>query len=159
MKSKISLAVFLFYLSIISVIGQEALVMKKNRFYLDGQRISLHSTKLLMEDNSFASQLFSKGVSQRTTANILGFSGGFLIGWPIGQAIGKSRKEPNWILAFAGLGGITIGYMLDSASQKKFNSALDFYHGTFDEESLEKENQYNLLFGFTQNGLGATLYF
>lgn len=159
MKIKYLFTVLIFSISAICAMGQDSLSIMKNAFHLGDDKISLRDTKKLMEGNPLAYDSFSKGVSQRTASKVIAFTGGFLIGWPIGQVIGRSRKEPNWIMAFAGLGGITIAYMIDSASKKKFKQAVDSYNGALNDIGLENEGRFILSIGFTQSGVGLGISF
>ena len=60
----------------------------------------------MMKDNPEAYQYISKAKSTAGFANVLGFAGGFMIGWPIETALGGGK--PNWILAGVGCGFLII---------------------------------------------------
>lgn len=53
----------------------------------------------------------------RVVANVLAFSGGALIGWPLGAAIGGG--DPEWYLAGIGAGLVAIAIPLDIAGKKR----------------------------------------
>jgi len=144
---------------IISVNGQDSLSIRKNAFYLGDEKISLEDTKQLIEENSNAYHLFSKGVSQRATSKVLSFAGGFLIGWPIGQAIRGAGSDPNWIMAFVGLFGASFGLILDTSSKKNFNRAVDFYNGSSIDLGIEKRDHFNMSIGLVESGFGINISF
>jgi len=124
---------------IISVNGQDSLSIRKNAFYLGDEKI--------------------KGVSQRATSKVLSFAGGFLIGWPIGQAIRGAGSDPNWIMAFVGLFGASFGLILDTSSKKNFNRAVDFYNGSSIDLGIEKRDHFNMSIGLVESGFGINISF
>ena len=58
---------------------------------------------------------------------ILGYAGGFLIGWPIGQAI-AGDSDPTWVLAGIGGGLVVVGIPFSIASSNNFENAVDAHN-------------------------------
>ena len=59
--------------------------------------------------------------------NILAAVGGFMIGWPIGQAI-AGDSDPTWILAGIGGGLAVAGIPFAVASSNNFENAVDAHN-------------------------------
>lgn len=81
----------------------------------------------LLESNPEAIELFKEGNANLVPAGILGFAGGFMIGWPIGESI-AGKKDPQWALAAGGLALVIVGGVLEKSFQKKANQAFDIYN-------------------------------
>ena len=60
---------------------------------------------------------------------IFGISGGFLIGWPIGQKIG-GNDNPNWTLAWIGAGLGLVSVVFEGFANKKLDRAVDLHNTT-----------------------------
>lgn len=96
--------------------------------YLEGgNAISKQQAMRLLESNPEAIKLFKQGNSNLAPAGILGFAGGFMIGWPIGESLG-GKKDPQWGLAAGGLALVIVGGVLEKSFQKKANQAFDLYN-------------------------------
>lgn len=96
--------------------------------YLEGRNaISKQQAMRLLESNPEAIKLFKQGNSNLVPAGILGFAGGFMIGWPIGESLG-GKKDPQWGLAAGGLALVIVGGVLEKSFQKKANQAFDLYN-------------------------------
>lgn len=100
--------------------------MEKSRFY-EGTRI-LKPRKVLerMEFNPEAFQAFKKAKSNYDAAQVLGFVGGFLIGWPLGTALGGG--DPQWGLAGGGAALLLASIPLQSGFKKHAQNALTIYN-------------------------------
>ena len=57
---------------------------------------------------------------------ILSYAGGFMIGWPIGTAIGGGK--PAWALAGIGGGLVAVAIPLSISSNKKMETAVRQYN-------------------------------
>ncbi|WP_207431493.1 hypothetical protein [Sabulibacter ruber] len=87
-------------------------------------------------------------------ANVLGYAGGFLVGWPIGAAIGGG--EPNWALAGIGAGLIGVAIPFATSFSKHTQNAARIYNSGLTQTGM---NHFDLKLGFTGNGLGLNLKF
>lgn len=87
-------------------------------------------------------------------AYIFGFSGGYLIGWPIGEAIGGG--DPQWYLAGIGTGLVGVAFLFDVLGKKRCNG---FAYQPKEQRSIyavkEKKHQLGVL--ATGNTVGFSL--
>jgi hypothetical protein len=140
------------FLAVSASFGQESPIeIRKNRLFQDYQYLDLSSLQQKFETSPEALALVNQAKSQYGTANVLGFVGGFLIGWPIGTAIGGG--EPAWALAGAGAGILAVAIPINSSANKKVKQAVDIYNGGLNSTGTA----YLKLSG--GNGLGLTLVF
>lgn len=77
--------------------------------------------------------------------------GGYLIGYPIGTAIGGG--EPNWSMAAIGVGVAAIAFVFDGASKANVKNAVESYNRSVKEKNAQ------LSFGFTTSGIGLRIHF
>jgi hypothetical protein len=90
-----------------------------------------------------------------TPALILAGAGGFLIGWPLGQAIGGG--EPQWALAGAGAVLVGLSIPLSSAAKKRSIKAVEIYNqGVLKKQSKDPMSM-KIVGG--ANGFGLVLNF
>lgn len=100
-----------------------------------------HSEMKKAQANLFAGTFFS-------------YLGGFMIGYPIGTAIGGG--EPVWAMAAVGAGCIVIAIPFSSGYTRHAKNAVQIINGELKQDAV---SQIELKFGATQNGLGLTLKF
>jgi hypothetical protein len=81
----------------------------------------------IMESNPAAFAEFKKAKSNNDAAQVIGFIGGALVGWPLGSALGGG--DPNWALAGAGAGLILISIPMSSGYKKHATKAVELYNG------------------------------
>jgi hypothetical protein len=117
----------------------------------------LLTTRDLMEitkPNAAAYKEMRIARSHKNFASLMQFSGGFLVGIPLGSAL--SGGEPNWPIAAIGAGVIIVSIPFSVAYTKRATKAVRIYN-----EGLKSTGQNSLDFniGFTQNGLGLQLRF
>ncbi len=117
----------------------------------DGQFVMPKDWVSQFEGNSEAMDLATKGKSAYSTSTVFGFVGGFLIGWPIGTALGGG--EPEWAMAAAGAGVIAIAIPIASSSKKKMEEAVRIYNGDPKRETSQ------LKLNFSGNGIGLAFSF
>lgn len=79
----------------------------------------------VIESDSAAYSKFETGNSYYTLANVFSPVGGFAVGYPLGTQL--SDGEPNWTLAYVGLGTMGIGLILALISQDYYDDAIDLY--------------------------------
>jgi hypothetical protein len=87
-------------------------------------------------------------------SSIFGFTGGFMIGWPIGESF--AGKEPNWVLAGIGAGLIAIAIPFSNAYSRHAKNAVIIYNNGLKHTGM---NKIYLRTGIIQNGLGFRLEF
>ena len=105
-----------------------------------------------MGSNSDALAIATKAKSNYGAGSVVGFIGGFLIGWPIGTAIGGG--EPEWGLLAAGVGITAISIPIMSSAKKKMTEAVNIYNS-----GLKSTSSTRLNFKASGNVVGFVLKF
>jgi len=133
-----------------SLFSQDLEVTKKG-LYKDGSLVSPRDWVSVMDTNEEAIKFAKKAKTNKTMADIFAYTGGFLIGWPIGTAIGGG--EPEWALAGVGAGLAAIAIPFTSGAKKNLEKAVEVYGSPDHSVSAE------VRVGFTGNGLGLVIKF
>src|SRR4030095_14771546 len=95
----------------------DSLWMEGSKIMWQGYEIYPAAARDMMYGTPEAFEFMKEARNKKAVANVFGFAGGFLIGFPIGQLIG-GNDNPNWLLAAAG-GGLIIGAMANYAGYKE----------------------------------------
>lgn len=98
---------------------------------------------------------FKAARGNRDLSMVLGYAGGFLIGWPLGQSLGGG--DPNWVMAGIGAGLIIIAIPLGSAFKKRSLNAVDIYNKGLQETTEEAKVSFHL--ENTNSGIGLVMKF
>ncbi|MDX9919072.1 MAG: hypothetical protein RB289_03650 [Paludibacter sp.] len=159
---KIAITLALLAVSMSFMFGQTAsdsITMKKvfggYQFYQGERLLKMNDLTITMVLNNEAYKQIKSARSAYTMASILSYAGGFLVGWPLGTAIGGG--EPNWTLAGIGAGLIVVSIPITQSFNKKAKQAVDTYNGGLQTSSFWDKNELNL--SLTGNGIGLTLNF
>src|SRR5687767_14455603 len=109
----------LFFISVLMMIcissgfsqtGDISIKMKKvfggYQFLQNERKLTMSQLVKIMQPNEQAYKQIKSAQSNKTFADIIGGIGGFLIGWPLGTAIGGG--DPNWTMAGIGAGLVVI---------------------------------------------------
>ncbi len=123
------------------------------KFYQDDERLNFNQLPHIMEDDQGAYYLINKARNNITIASIISGTGGFLIGWQLGNAL--FGGEPNWTLAAIGGGLIVISIPISSKSYKQSLEAVKMYNSGL-STSIRKPV---MMVGMTENGVGIRLKF
>lgn len=106
--------------------------MKKNffgySFHQDSTELWPRDVLQVMEVNPEAFKEFKTARANHAASGIFSALGGFMIGWPIGQAI-AGKDDPLWALAAGGAAFVFAGYSFDKTFKKRANKALTIYNG------------------------------
>ena len=121
-----------------------------------GENLTLKKMKYVMRSNGEALNYLKKGKGSSVFASVLGYAGGFLIGWPIGTALGGGQA--NWTMALIGCGVVLVAIPIASGANTNVRKAIDSYNK---DRSVSSTifNDYDLKLGVTQNGIGLILKF
>jgi hypothetical protein len=107
------------------------LQMKKSfwgtKFISDGHQLKPKQVLQLMESNPEAYAEFKKAKTNYDVANVFGFIGGFMIGFPLGTAAGGG--DPEWGLAAGGAAVVLVAIPFSVAFTKRAKHAVDLYNG------------------------------
>ena len=87
-----------------------------------------------------------------TFASIIMFTGGFFVGWPIGQAI--AGGDPKWALTGVGAGFIALSIPLYSSYKNQSTQAVEIYN-----DGLRNKTRLTCEFEFYASGNRAGLIF
>lgn len=159
---KIAIFLTLLAVSMSFAFGQTAsdsISMKKvfggYQFYQGEQILNMNQLVNMMKPNEQAYQQIKSAQSTFTIATIIGGVGGFMVGWPIGTALGGG--EPNWTMAGIGAGLFVVSIPITLSSNKKAKQAVETYNGGLQTSSFWDKNELKL--SLTGNGIGLTLNF
>jgi hypothetical protein len=125
------------------------------QFYKNDRQMSMSKLQTMFQDNDQAYKEIKSARSAATASSILGYAGGFFIGWPLGTAMGGGK--PMWGLAAVGAGLTAISIPLSINAKKKARSAVSKYNAglTSGASALFKEVKLN----FSNDGMGVVLKF
>lgn len=109
----------------------EGMVFKKARgggfeFVEDGQVLTMRGAMDRIERIPEAYTLIKKAKTQTDIATILQFAGGFMVGWPLGTAIGGG--DPDWVLAGIGVGVFLASLPFHFSFKKNAEKAVKLYN-------------------------------
>jgi len=159
---KIAIILTLLAVSMSFTFGQTAsdsISMKKvfggYQFYQGEKRLNMNQLVSMMKPNNQAYQQIKSAQSIYTLSTIIGGVGGFMVGWPIGTALGGG--EPNWTMAGIGAGLIVVSIPISQSFNKKAKQAVETYNSGLQTNSFWDKNELKL--SLTGNGLGLTLNF
>src|SRR5215208_2761514 len=96
------------------------------QFYQNDKRLRMPELVKAMESSEQAYQRVKSARSNNTLASLIGGVGGFLVGWPIGAAIGG--VDPNWTMAGIGAGLIVVSIPISINANKQFKKAVNMYN-------------------------------
>jgi|JI7StandDraft_1071085.scaffolds.fasta_scaffold01639_8 hypothetical protein len=147
----ILLLTFVITLFCVQAIGQNLRMEKSfwgTKLYNDNQQLRPREVLELMKPDSAAYAEFKKAKSNNDAAQVLGFIGGALIGWPIGTAIGGG--DPEWGLAAGGAALILLAIPLGNGFNKHAAKAIEIYNGN-------KGSARNVSLGIVPYGTGVKL--
>jgi hypothetical protein len=137
----------------------DSITMKKvfggYQFYQADQRLSLTQLVEAMELNEKAFEEIKAAQSTYLLTTIVSGVGGFMVGWPLGTAVGGG--EPNWALAGIGAGLILVSVPISQKYSKQAKRAVDTFNGGLETSSFWDNAE--LRFTMTGNGLGLKLRF
>jgi hypothetical protein len=116
-------------------------------FTQNGEKLGYKDLTEIMKFNVAAYPVIKKARAKNKIANVLGFMGGGLVGWPVGDYL--ADEEPNWTLAAVGIGVVFFSVSLAATASKQAKKAVDLYNSSLDETSFHK---YKPQFDFVVSG-------
>lgn len=111
---------------------------------MDTLTLSPRQVMEILKDTPLAYEEFKQAKKNYSTAGVMGFTGGLLIGFPVGTLI--AGGDPEWGLAIGGAVLLLGSIPLNQAFQRHANNALDLHNKKF-------SSRINTNFYFTGNGL------
>lgn len=125
------------------------------QFYQGDKLLKVNQLVNTMKPNEQAYKQIKSAQSTYTMATIFSYAGGFMVGWPLGTALGGG--EPNWAMAGIGAGLIVVAIPISQCFNKKAKQAVDTFNGGLQTSSFWDKKELNLT--MTGNGIGLTLNF
>jgi hypothetical protein len=98
-------------------------------FYQDNKKLSNRDMYTRMKTNPEAFSFYNKARTNNTLGFIIGFAGGFMIGYELGGLI--SGKDIQWGIMGAGMGLVGISIPFSSAAMRNFRKAVFSYNAIF----------------------------
>jgi hypothetical protein len=95
-------------------------------YEMDSLTISPKQVKMLLKQNPEAYQEFKVARRKATISSVLGFTGGLLIGLPLGEAI--AGANPEWIYAGGGAVLLLASIPFSSSFRGHAVNAIDLYN-------------------------------
>ena len=125
------------------------------QYFKNDRQMSMPQLEKMFLDNEKAYKEIRAARAASTTSSVLGYIGGFCIGWPIGTAIGGGK--PMWGMAAVGAGITAISIPISISANKKARSAVARYNAgiTSNSSILLKEVKLN----FGNDGIGLVMKF
>ena len=125
------------------------------QYFKNDRQMSMPQLEKMFLDKEQAYKEIKASRAASTTSSVLGYIGGFCIGWPIGTALGGGK--PMWGMAAVGAGITAISIPLSIRANKKARSAVARYNDgvTSNSSILLKEVKLN----FGNNGIGVVMKF
>ncbi|KAF0201600.1 MAG: hypothetical protein FD170_2606 [Bacteroidetes bacterium] len=159
---KFAASIALLMVSLTFAFGQtttDTISMKKKsggfEFYQGENRLTMNQLIMTIKPNEQAYSQIKSAQANYTFALVLSYAGGFMVGYPIGTAIGGG--DPNWLLAGIGASLIVFSIPLSQSFNTKAKQAIDTYNrGLQTSSSLERSE---LKFSISENGIGLVLRF
>jgi hypothetical protein len=127
-----------------------------HKFSQDGVILTIDKLSSKVSSNKESLRLINKAKSTGTFVSVLGYAGGFLIGWPIGTAIGGGKA--NWGIAGIGAGILAVAFPIASGADKKTKQAVELYNASLNPTSyLKSKSEFNVV--ANANGIGLAIRF
>ncbi|SDR66315.1 hypothetical protein SAMN05216503_0147 [Polaribacter sp. KT25b] len=150
---------FLIAIFTFSNVNAQKIEVKKffgeNLFYQNGEKLTMNQLKEVLKNNKETLDLIKSAKHNYTWSSVLGFSGGALIGIPIGTAIGGG--DPKWEIAGLGATLILVAIPLLNNYNKKSKAAVDLYNVGLPTVSASFQPEFNL--NFKGSSLGIVMNF
>lgn len=127
-----------------------------NKFYKGDTLIGINQVLDEMSSNEGTYNLMLSAKKDNVFAQILGATGGLLIGIPVGTAL--AGGDPKWALAGIGAGIIVVTIPISIKFKKKANKAI-LQHNNFIKNGAWLQNSPTYKLGFGSNGLNFQIRF
>lgn len=102
-------------------------VNSKSQSEIKGKTLTLDEIAIITSKNKDASIYINKAKSTDKLSKILSFTGGFLIGLPIGKTI-MGNQNINWSSAVIGCGLLSISFPIYISTQRNSKIAIEKYN-------------------------------
>ncbi|WP_438972197.1 hypothetical protein [Polaribacter sp.] len=148
-------AILFFTIVTSSVVSAQKIEMKKVFgglvFEQQGKTLLLKDMESIMKENKKAVALIQSAKTNQTWSLVLGTTGGALVGFPIGTAIGGG--EPEWAIAGVGAALIIATIPIVKGFNRKTKKAVDLYNNGVSSTSYQFQPSFNLKISGTNVGI------
>ncbi len=124
------------------------------QFYQGDKKLNMKQLVALMEPDKQAYKMIKSAQSNNTIATILGYAGGFMVGYPLGTSLAGGK--PNWTVAGIGAGLIVVAIPISLKTSKQAKQAVNTYNSGLQSVSSWDKNE--LRFIIKENRAGLALY-
>ena len=147
----------LFTILLSTIVFSQEITIKKDRFFVEGKKISTKEVKTLLASNTEALDLFK---SSRTKGSVGGFLLGFGSGLILGDLVGGLMADVKYPTAatYLGLASLITSIPVLSGRTKKLNDALALYNEGL-KKSATNDSNFELNIIANQNGYGLQFQF
>ncbi len=121
-------------------------------FYKNGTILKPSQLLSLVQVNEEAFREMKLAKTNNDLGLVFGVLGGFMVGYPLGTALGGGK--PQWELLGIGAGLIVISIPFSSAYNKHSKKAINLYNKGLKQIGF---NHIDLKFGFSLTGIGIVL--
>ena len=158
MKKVFLALIALFFVGLASAFAQtasDAIVVEKNKYYYHGMQIeSVRQMKSLLANDELALKEVKKAGVAKGFAYVLGYIGGFAIGWEVVDLI-RGNLNPYILAGGAVFAGT--GLVLGAVADNHLKQGVAIYNANLGSTSYGGSIQ--LDFGLVPGGVGLTLSF
>ena len=148
-------AILFFTIVTSSVVSAQKIVIRKVFgglvFEQQGKTLLLKDMESIMKENKKAVALIQSAKTNQTWSLVLGTTGGALVGFPIGTAIGGG--EPEWAIAGVGAALIIATIPIVKGFNRKTKKAVDLYNNGVSSTSYQFQPSFNLKISGTNVGI------
>lgn len=137
----------------------DTITVKKNfggqTFYYNGSQLKSRQLKNTLKNHAEAYNIYKSSRAATTVGAILGYTGGFMIGWSLGTAIGGGK--PNWAIGGIGAGLTAVSIPFSISSGKKIKKAVNTFNASVTNQSTH--NLREMRFQVHPAGVGLAYHF
>lgn len=124
-------------------------------YFQHGSELTFNQALYRMREDEEALEQMKRARSAKSFGSFVGGVGGFMLGWPIGTALGGG--DPNWMLAGIGAGLIALSIPISAAYRKNVLKAVKTYNRGLPRTSFRERREWRM--SLSENGIGLTLQF
>jgi hypothetical protein len=137
----------------------DTISMKKGQgayqFYMGESRLTISQLIITIKPNELAYKQIKSAQASYTMGQVLGYAGGFIIGYQLGSALWSSKV--NWRMAGLGAGLIVFSIPISQGFNTKARQAIGTYNSGLQTSASRKKNE--LKISASANGIGLVLLF
>lgn len=127
-------------------------ILKKKVYRKCGIDLTNDQLLKLVKNDVNLKQYYKPMALNYAGSSLFNLAGGILVAWPITESFYKDN--PNWTLAFIGLGCYAVAIPFTRAYQKHTTNAIRYYNSGYKETGAIELN-----LGMSHNGIGLGLTF